>query len=291
MDPIIGGTTFLATSALLTWGAAVAATTFEALHPPRRSVGWALARGFACDPEAMGLAAREFTREIHGSTIDGWQIDLRAEGVDVLFLHGYARSRIDSLRRIDPWLPLARRLTFVDLPGHGEARGRGSSLGTHEPKLIASLLETLDLTKTVLVGHSLGAIIAMRASLEPSIEHRVRSVVAIAPYERLATPLGARLDLRGMPRSGMLEPSLALLRVCGVREEPTSETAARMRVPLAILAGSLDPTSPVEEAHRIAARAPDAVLHEIEGGRHDDLWIIGAAAYAAIAQQMCARFG
>ncbi|RLS63297.1 MAG: hypothetical protein DWH96_06710 [Planctomycetota bacterium] len=75
-----------------------------------------------------------------------------------------------------------------------------------------------------------------------------------------------------------------MLRAFGVRETCTSASAANIKVPLAILAGSLDPTSPVVEARLIAARTPYATVYEIEGGRHDDLWIIGAAQYASIAQ-------
>ena len=284
VDPLLGGAIFLSTSALLTLGGTVAATVYETLHPPRRSVGWALARGFACDPESMGLTARAFTEEIDGSSIDGWQIDVQPTGIDVLLLHGYARSRIDSLRRIHPWLQVARSITLVDLPGHGEARGRGTSLGTHEPRLIAELAQRLDLRNVVLVGHSLGAVVAIRAALEPLMQSRIAGIVAIAPYERLATPIGARLDLRGMPRRFVLNPSLMMLRALGVRETCTSASAANIKVPLAILAGSLDPTSPVVEARLIAARTPHATVYEIEGGRHDDLWIIGTAQYASIAQ-------
>ncbi len=286
MEALLGGSAFLATSALIAWGGSVAATAWEALHPPRRTVGWALARGFACDPAAMGLFARETSLTIRGSTIDTWQIDLRSEGVDVLLLHGYARSRIDSLRRVEPWLPLARSLTLLDLPGHGEARGAGTTLGTHEPALIAQLAEQLHLDRLILVGHSLGAVIAIRSALEPTLKPRVRGVVAIAPYERLATPIGARLDSRGMPRAPLLRPSIALLRCLGVREVPTSESAAQLEVPLGILTGTQDPTSPVSDAMCIAARAPKSIVRTIEGGCHDDLWIVGAAAYSELAQQM-----
>ncbi len=234
----------------------------------------------------MGLDAADTRVTLLGSQFDVWKIDLRAEGVDVLLLHGYARNRIDSLRRVQPWLPIARSLTLIDLPGHGDASGKGTTLGTNEPKLIAELVEQLQLTRVILVGHSLGAVIAIRSALEPTLATRVQGVLAIAPYEQLATPIGARLDARAMPRAALLRPALALTRLCGVRLEPTSASAARLSVPLGILAGTRDPTSPLDEARRIARSAPSATLHEIEGGSHDDLWIIGGAAYASLAQQL-----
>ncbi len=96
----------------------------------------------------------------------------------VVFIHGWLLSR-------SYWQPLTARLSSrfqcltYDLRGFGESQGQGGS--GHTPADYAadlvSLLQTLGVTQTWLVGHSLGGTIALWAA--HSLPDRVQGVVCL----------------------------------------------------------------------------------------------------------------
>jgi pimeloyl-ACP methyl ester carboxylesterase len=117
--------------------------------------------------------------------------------------------------------------------------------------------------------------VAIHAAVAQPIAPRVRGVLAFAPYERLRTPLGARLSLRGMPRSALVPPALATLGMLGVRERSTRDSVALLKAPLAVLAGQADPVTPLAEARDLAASATRARFTSIPNARHDDFHTLG----------------
>ena len=275
---ILGGTAFLAGSGALVYGGTVAAVVREALRPERKTIGWALGRGLPSEPGAWGLQVREWTHEFDGASCPVWDLgDPSPHARTAIVLHGFARSRYDALARLGPLLPSAERFLLPDLPGHGEATGRGTRLGTDEDAFVESLVasKTASDAELILVGHSLGATVAIHAAARGSLAQRVRGVIALAPYERLRTPLGARLDLRGMPRTAIVPPALAMLGAFGVRERSTRAAAARLRCPLAVVAGGADPVTPLDEARGIAEAAAKHRFTVLPLGRHDDFHTLG----------------
>ncbi len=106
----------------------------------------------------------------------------------VLLLHGYGLAQFSML----PWaLRLGQagyRCVLVDLRGHGESSGRQIYFGIRETNDLDHLLDALAADKKLagpvtVVGESYGAALALRwASVQP----RVQTVVAIAPYASLS---------------------------------------------------------------------------------------------------------
>lgn len=279
-DPsaILGAGVFLGVSGGLLWGGAVCGVALEAMRPERRTLGWALARGGPSDPAHWGIPAREWSHEHSGSSCPVFDLGDEDPGAPTaIVVHGFARSRYDALARLGPILPHARRFILPDLPGHGDASGRGTRLGSDEDGFLESLITTATTGPVLLVGHSLGATIALQAASRESLASRVRGVLALAPYERLRTPLGARLELRGMPKSPLLGPTIGLLRAFGVRERSTREAAARAACPVAVLAGELDLVTPLEEARAIAEAASTSRFAAIAYAQHDDFHTVGRA--------------
>lgn len=280
IDPyaVLGASAFLGVSGGLLWGGAVAGVAFEALRPERRTIGWALARGTPSEPGHWGLPAREWSHSHRGSSCPVFDLGDEDPGAPTaIVVHGFARSRYDALARLGPILPHARRFILPDLPGHGDAIGRGTRLGADEDAFLESLITTATTGPVLLIGHSLGATIALQAAGRESLAARVRGVLALAPYERLRTPLGARLDLRGMPKAPLLTPTIRLLGAFGVRERSTREAAAQVACPVAVLAGELDPVTPVDEARAIAGAAATARFATIPYAQHDDFHTFGRA--------------
>jgi pimeloyl-ACP methyl ester carboxylesterase len=180
-----------------------------------------------------------------------WEIELaeRSGGPAVVLLHGWGRSRIDMLSRLAPFLEVAERVLLVDLRGHGDATGR-TTLGDGDEADIAELLRRLPAGPVVLVGHSLGAVVALRtAASEPD---RVAGVIAIAPYDTFETPLRMRLAARELPSGLTVRLAVGVLRLLGVRRTSGLAAARAVRCPLLVLQGGRDRISPPAEAAAIA---------------------------------------
>jgi pimeloyl-ACP methyl ester carboxylesterase len=275
---IAGAGAFLGVSAGAVYAIALGGVVREALRPERRTLGWALGRGSPSDPAAWGLPAREWTHEHNGSACPVFDVgDDDPAAPTAIVLHGFARSRYDALARLGPILPHVKRVVMPDLPGHGDAIGRGTRIGADEDSFVESLIDATTSSRVLLVGHSLGATVALHAAARESLAQRVLGVVALAPYERMRTPLGARLDLRGMPRTPLLGPSISVLGLLGINERSTRESAARAVCPVAVLAGEEDPVTPHAEAESIARAARTSRYDVIRGARHDDFHTLGAA--------------
>lgn len=104
--------------------------------------------------------------------------DLGGAGPDLVFIHGFGGDRYGWAANA-PVLADVARLWAVDLPGHGaapEAVGDGSALALAQA--VSAQLSALQ-RPAVLVGHSLGGLVALHlAALAP---HLVRRLVLIAP--------------------------------------------------------------------------------------------------------------
>jgi pimeloyl-ACP methyl ester carboxylesterase len=245
----------------------------EALHPPAGGMAFALARGLPSTPDDIGLASRAFTVTCaDGATLPVWEVARDASAIDdstagtprvrVVLLHGWGRSRIDSLGRLQPFLTPDSVVYLPDLRGHGDA-ARGASgkrqrttLGTREVEDIDRLIAALPPGPVVLAGHSLGATIAIRVAASGNERDRVRGVIAIAPYDTVRTPIGARLAARELPGGPLLDAAMAILQMRGIVPSSTVEAARSLRVPLVVLQGEHDRLSPRVEAEAIVAAAP-----------------------------------
>jgi len=278
----------------LTFVFAVASVAWEALHPRRRTVSWALATGGPADPDALALphpapwpvaapgrdAAPTWRlidhRASDGTSLPAWELDGDdPAGPVTIIVHGWGRSRWDSLRRAPLFLHGASKVILPDLRGHGEA-GASTQLGAVEVADVAALAQGVAApgAPLLLVGHSMGAGIVIRAAVALAARDdaaRVLGVIALAPYEHVATPIAARLAQRALP-SILAKPAVHLLRLFGVREQPLSESAAKLRVPLFVATAIDDPISPADDGRKIAAAVPSALgrFSALLGGDHAD---------------------
>ncbi|MFO0829882.1 MAG: alpha/beta fold hydrolase [Phycisphaerales bacterium] len=245
----------------------------DVLHPPRATAGWALARGRPMSPADLGLSAKEWTLERPGAALPVWEIELSDApgGATVILVHGWGHSRIDSLGRIAPYLDHADRILLVDLRGHGDATGR-TRLGAVEEHDLAALVERCPDGPIVLVGHSLGATIAIRCAADTPAASRVAGVVAIAPFDTVVTPIRQRLLHRDLPAGVFLRLAMLVLRAFGVTRRSTIECARRLRPPLLVIHGEHDRVAPPDEGRAIAeaARGRFVLLHETDHLNHDE---------------------
>ncbi len=128
-----------------------------------------------------------------------WHVQRAGDGPQVLLLHGTGSST-HTWRRLLPALADRYAVIAPDLPGHafsGPTRGDGWTLPGMAAAL-AALLDTLDAEPRVIVGHSAGAAIAVRACIDG----------LIAP-DSIVSVNGALLGFRGA--AGWLFPPAARL--------------------------------------------------------------------------------
>ena len=267
----------------------------EARRPPRHTAGYALARGLPCDPTDLNMAHEEWWIDRPGGVrLPVWEIEvgegtegLRDEGteglrgaVTAVFIHGWGQSRIDMLARLDPWPALCRRLVLYDLRGHGEAEGGLSDLGYREEKDLITLLEQLGDGPFLLVGHSMGAVIAIHAAAagHPVVK-QIIGIVAYGPYCDFHRSLRGRLRTAGYPRRPMTDLAMLWFKLCGLRHKPTQQAAAALACPLLVVHGTDDIVSPFAHAERLAATAPDGRLHAVEGAGHLDAALVDEAGH------------
>jgi pimeloyl-ACP methyl ester carboxylesterase len=248
----------------------VAIVSIEAIRPPRRAAAWAIANGLPVSPEALGLEAAEWTLSRDGADLPVWDIRIREAGPTVVFVHGWGRSRVDSLARIGPFLGVAGRIVLPDLRGHGDASGSTRLGDAREEADLADLLDRLGGERPIiLAGHSMGATLAIRAAAADR-SGRVAAVVAIAPYDSVRTPLRCRLVARDLPAGPFVDATLAALAALGIGRPSTLVAANSLRVPLLVVAGDADRVVPIDESRRVAEAGRGEFI-AIAGGEHSDL--------------------
>ena len=275
---------------------------WQMVHPPRHTAAWALARGLPCDPNDLNMKFEEWWLDRPGGVrLPVWEInqqkqpkgtDQSAAGVvTAVFIHGWGHARADSLQRLGPFLPLVDRIVLYDLRGHGDATGSASTLGDGEDADLQALLEHLGAGPFVLVGHSMGAVIALRTASKAS--DSIAGVVAYGPYCDFHRSLCGRLQVNGLPARPLTDFALLVQRLRGITPASLqADDMRRLRMPVLIVHGLEDRVSPLAHARGLAQAAPDATLIEIDDAAHANAHTIDQArhddAVRAFVLRLCA---
>lgn len=294
----MGLVALLALGAALALAAVVTAIVRDARHPARASVGWALARGLPTRPADAGMDSADGSVQCaDGTELPMWTIPGgNPDGPALLLLHGWRRSRIDSIRRL-PWLlPHVRFACVMDLRGHGEAPQGPSTLGPADAADACAAVRAHPGVPWILAGHSLGASIALRAAATLiGTGARIEGALLMCPYPDIRVPLTGRLSSMGMPAfpvAGMAARAIALL--CG-REDPADDairalgTSALPTVWVTCTEDAIVPPHVVMDMHAQALSCGSvATLHVDEDADHDSVGT-GHPAWAADAVETLTR--
>ncbi len=280
LSTTLGFATLLGAAALLVSGAYLRGLWNDAVRPARRSMGWALGQGLPAIPEDLSLQSEERNTVLSDGVMPAWWIHGRAphSGRAVIVLHGHGRSRWDSLRRIGQYAQEAALIVTPDLRGHGDAPGR-CALARREAGDVCILMAAIEAEypgiRITLVGHSMGAVVAIHAAAQRAAAGApIEEVIAWGAYDRVATPLNARLKLRSLPARPFSDATLWMCTRVNGPERPTQKAAALLGTTrLTLHADSLDEVSPLADSQAIAAALPSATLHCSTGIPHSDLGV------------------
>lgn len=243
---------------------------------------------------------RESTPSLRARTASVGDLRLRfvraGAGTPVVLLHGYGESLLSWQMVFDR---LARNADVIalDLPGFGLSSKPASGYTADSmATVVSAFLDRLGLRRVVLVGHSLGGVVATAMAVrdpsrvlglalidaalvtpwalaETSDSPRTGASVrlVIAEYARLRGRFGGVHDANWMAEDSEAaayqpssDPAYAAALAAVLLEFDftflTPDGARRLTMPVKLIWGALDPVIPVQTGRALAERLPDATL-------------------------------
>lgn len=134
---------------------------------------------------------RQHSRFVSAGGVD-WHVQITGEGPPLLLLHGTGATT-HSWRALADRLAPRYRLVMPDLPGHGFSRSKVAPTLPGMAAALADLLDALGIEPQAMVGHSAGAALIARLSLDGSNAARVLVGLnsALLPFSGIAGSLFA----------------------------------------------------------------------------------------------------
>jgi magnesium chelatase accessory protein len=157
---------------------------------------------------------REASRFVNAGGLH-WHVQTMGSGPVILLIHGTGAST-HSWRDVLPRLALTHTVVALDLPGHGftsSPSGDGFSL-PGMAKSIGALVDALDLSPVVAVGHSAGAAILIRAAIDRRI-----APSAIVSLNGALLPFGSVIGTFFSPVAKLLVSAPAIPNLLSWRAE------------------------------------------------------------------------
>jgi len=237
------------------WGAAAL------LHPYRRPV-----------PSPPSLPHEELAFEGEGGvTLRGWRFPASgsSRGVTVVWLHGIADTRASGTWIAERLVSKGFDVLAWDARAHGASGGAACTYGVLEKRDLSRALDAAGVRRAILVGHSLGAAVALQAAAE---DPRVEAVVAISSFSDLEAI--ARDRAPWIASEAQLREALAIAGREGgfaVAEASPVSAARRIRVPVLLVHGADDrETRSVHSERILAALAGPSSLLLLPATGHND---------------------
>jgi hypothetical protein len=261
---------FLAGAMLLAGG------TLSALLRSRRAADWGAAailhplrRPLTLSP-SLQFETIAFTsgRE----RLEGWRF--AGEGPSrglVVYLHGIADNRQSGLGAAARLVPRGYDFYVFDGRAHGRSTGEACSYGYRERHDVSRALDALAAEQAILIGHSLGAAVALQAA---AVDRRVRAVVAVSSFSDLPTIVRERARWLRLP-DPLVDAALRRASELGgfpAEQASPLAVAPRVEAPVLLLHGGDDRKTPADHSRRISAalRCPHRLV-VLPGVGHDEI--------------------
>ena len=204
----------------------------------------------------------------------------------IVFLHGIAGNRDSAAAVVDRFLPLGFNVIAYDARAHGSSAGELCTYGYYERHDVRRVIAEIGASRVFLIGHSLGAAVALQAA---AIEPAVRGVVAVSTFADLRSVATEREDVRGLP-SWLIEWGISQVERRGSFDvDATSplRAAASINVPVLLIHGADDRRpSPAHSERVLAALRGDKHLVVVTGAGHFD--VLGRETWSRIEQWLLA---
>jgi alpha-beta hydrolase superfamily lysophospholipase len=252
------GVTLLSASAFV-WSHLPAYGANALLHPLRRA-----------EVGPVPATCENTTFEGEGLKLKGWQCHPpdRARGT-LVYLHGIGDNRWSGEGIIKRFGAQGFDVVAYDERAHGESEGDACTYGFFEKRDLHRVLDTVYGGPIVLLGHSLGAAIALQ---EAANDPRVTTVISAETFSDLRTVATERAPLFFSPgvigRGFRLAESEAHFQVDAV--SPV-KAAAHIRIPVLVIHGDADTDTPPSHSRRVFdALAGPKRLILVAGAHHNE---------------------
>ena len=197
----------------------------------------------------------------------------------VVYLHGNCGCRADANDVVRLLLPAGIQVCCFDFTACGHSPGAYVTLGSQEPKDLATVVEFLRNTgvgQIALWGRSMGAVTTIRY-VHTCSDHSVASIVADSPFSSLPALMRQLSSDRSAMPGFLLSIGLSLMRKTilqragfDINEVDTLQSAGGCHVPALLAHGLDDSLIPPEHADRIhACYAGDSRLMTFPGDHND----------------------
>ncbi len=227
-------------------------------------------------PRDSGLAVENVTITTDdGLRLAGW-LAPRAGAPTVILLHGYPADKADMLPLAAALVPRFTVLLF-DQRYFGQSGGRATTLGFRERQDLSRAIDFLaarGFGPVGVFGFSLGGAVALLTAAE---DPRINAVAAYAPFadlRLLGNELYAWLWLAKYPFVGMMRIWSRVLFGHDMTRPAPVEAAARLRIPVLLIASREDEQIPFAHAERLRLalrRNPRTEVEFMDHGRHGEL--------------------
>jgi pimeloyl-ACP methyl ester carboxylesterase len=207
-----------------------------------------------------------------GERLEGWLLPATGKRRGfVVYLHGIAHNREGGLPVAERLGPRGYDVLTFDGRAHGRSTGEACTYGFRERHDVSRALDALEVREAILLGHSLGASVALQTA---AIDPRVTGVIAASPFSDLETIVRERSQWLLLPDS-YVEAALRRAGELG-RFTPTEASplalAPEVRVPVLVLHGEDDFKTPPDHSRRVfAALGGPRRLAILPGVAHDEI--------------------
>lgn len=206
------------------------------------------ARRIAVPEAPAGCAVTRFTGA--GAILAGWRCNTsQARRGALIYLHGISDNRRGARGLVDRFTARGFDVVAYDSRAQGESTGDACTYGFYEKQDLRRVIDTLPPGPVVLLGHSLGAAVALQ---EAATDPRVVTVIAAEPFSDLRTIATDRAPLFFTPLIIRLGLALAEWQA-GFRVDDVSavNAAARLTIPVLLIHGDSDSQTRPEHSRRI----------------------------------------
>ena len=217
-----------------------------------------------------GCVERKFPGD--GVALTGWHCTSQAQprrGV-VVYLHGIADNRSSAAGVATRFTSRGFDFIAYDSRAHGASEGEHCTYGYYEKLDLRRVLDEVSTDRVVLIGHSLGAAVALQTA---AIEPRVRAVVAAAAFSDLRTIATERAPFIFTERS--IAGALTRAEQDGrfrVDEVSPLRAASAITAPVLLIHGDADRNTVPAHSSRIfeALRSPKKLI-VVPGAGHNNV--------------------
>jgi uncharacterized protein len=242
-----------------------------ACMPPSWGAGALLHPGKTTAVEKGGRPHETLWFDGAGVRLRGWWFKAaKPRRGTLVYLHGIGDNRGSGASMADHWVPRGFDVISFDGRAHGESEGDACTYGYYEKVDVSRVLDRVTGPEPiVLMGHSLGAAIALQTAAQ---DRRVSAVISVSTFSDLRTVAAERAPF--FASKGNIENAFRLAeRDAKFRVDEVSAVlaAGKIAVPVLVIHGQADNETPPAHSQRVFA-----ALHEpkelmlIPDAKHED---------------------